>query len=88
MANRVKELGTPKILSASGALGGPGVTVMGFLCASSTSGTVKITSGATSGGSDVVAETPVTAGSWTPIPGIFLDGAYAVLTNCTGTFFL
>lgn len=88
MSNHVKELGTPKALSASGALGGPGVTCIGFLCATSSSGTMKITEGDVSGGSDVVLQISVTAGTFYRIPARFPKGAYAVLTNATGTFFL
>lgn len=82
---KVKEVGNPKPMSASGALAGAGANVIGFLCATSSSGTLEIKKDSASGTTLVLA-TPVTAGSFTPLAACFQDATYAVLTNCTGTF--
>jgi hypothetical protein len=87
LSNHVKEVWRPKPMSASGQLAERGGTCAGFLCATSTSGTVEIKATDASGATVIIA-TPVTAGSYTPMPSYFQDGAYAVLTNCTGTFFV
>ena len=84
---KVKEVGTPKPMSASGALVPAGGNVIGFLCATSSSGTVEIKADDASGATLIIA-TPVSAGSFTPFPSYFQTAAYAVLTNCTGTFFV
>jgi hypothetical protein len=74
-------------MSASGMLVERGGACAGFLCATSSSGTVEIKATDASGATVVIA-TPVTAGSYMPMPSRFDIGAYAVLTNCTGTFFV
>lgn len=83
---KVKEVWTPKPMTASGKISARGGKIGGFLCTSSTSGTVQITAGESSGGSTIVAEMSVTAGAYYPMPFECPEGAYAVLTNCAGTF--
>jgi hypothetical protein len=84
----VKEVWTAKPMDASGtlALVNQSSKVGGFLCTSSTTGTLQITEGEASGGADIVAEMSVTAGTWYPMPFHLPLGAYAVLTSCAGTF--
>lgn len=80
----VKEIWTPKPMSASGKLVAAGGHIGGFLC--TTDGTLKITAGETSGGADIVSQISVTAGTYYPMPFYCQTGAYAVLTSAAGTF--
>lgn len=85
MAMQVQEIFRHKLMTASGTLVGINGNVGGFLC--TTSGTLQITSGIASGGSDIVKAFDVTEGSWYPIPFKFPNGAYAVLGGgAEGTF--
>jgi hypothetical protein len=86
LSNHVKEVWTPKYMTASGPLVQRGGCCGGFLCSSSTSGTIAITSGTVSGGSTIVASLAVTAGQFVELGHYYQDGAYVTLTNCAGTF--
>ena len=86
MSSKVKEVWMPKPMTASGAITSRQGKIGGFLCTSSTSGTVQISAGEDGSGDDIVAEMSVTAGTYYPMPFYCADGAYAVLTNCAGTF--
>jgi hypothetical protein len=82
-----REVWSAKPLDASGALvPASGGAVGGFLCTSSTSGTLQITAGDASGGDDIVAEMSVAAGTYYRLGFYCPLGAYAVLTNAAGTF--
>lgn len=83
---QVKEVWTPKPMTASGTVVRQGMHMGGFLCTSSTSGTLQITAGEASGGAVIVDTMGVTAGTYYPMPFYCADGAYAVLTDCAGTF--
>lgn len=84
--SNVREVWGYKRMTASGQLVTMGGEIAGFFCTSSTAGTLQITSGEASGGADIVSSFPVEAGVWYPLPFRCPDGAYAVLTNCAGTF--
>lgn len=86
MSSRVKELFRPNPLTASGTITKAGGEVGGFLCTSSTSGTLQITDGEASGGATLVAAFPVVAGTYYKLGFYLQNGAYAVMTNCAGTF--
>ncbi len=83
---KVNEVWTAKPMTASGAVTLPGGKIGGFICSSSTSGTITITSGTVSGGSSILASTPVTAGEFLELGLYCPDGAYVAISNCTGTF--
>lgn len=80
----VKEIWTPKPMTASGKLVEAGRHIGGFLC--TTAGTLQITAGETSGGADIVAVFDVTEGTYYPLPFYCASGAYAVLASAQGTF--
>lgn len=86
MSSHIKEVWTPKPMTASGTITQAGGEIGGFLCSSSTSGTLVITAGIASGGASILASTPMVAGQFYPMKFYVQDGAYATLTNCTGTF--
>lgn len=86
MAQHVKELWRYKPMTASGELVPRDGKVGGFVCSTSTSGTIEITEGTTSGGASILASTVVTAGQFIELGYLLPKGAYATLTNCTGTF--
>jgi len=73
-------------MTASGKITDAGGKVGGFLCTSSTSGTLQITDGIASGGSTVLASMSVAAGTFYELGYYAQNGLYAVLTNCAGTF--
>jgi hypothetical protein len=81
----VREVWKPKRLAASGMIVERGRFMGGFFC--TTSGTLQITDGETSGGSDVVSSFSVTAGTYYPLPFYGQNGLYAVLGGgAVGTF--
>ena len=83
-----REVWSPKAMDASGVLiGETGGAVGGFLCTSSTSGTLQIIAGiASDGTTDIVAEMSVTARTYYRLGYYCSGGAYAVLTSAAGTF--
>ncbi len=83
---KVNEVWTPKYMDASGTLTLAGGKVGGFICSSSTSGTIEITDGIESGGDTIVEALPVTAGEFVELGLYLANGAYVTLTTCTGTF--
>jgi hypothetical protein len=86
MARATKELWRYQAMSASGPLAPRGGKVGGFVCSTSDSGTLKITAGEATGGATILASTTVTAGQYLELGFWLPDGAYATLTDCTGTF--
>lgn len=85
MADLIKENWKAKPMAASGELAPLNGKLGGFFCC--TDGTVEITEGVTSGGSDIVAEFPVVGGTWYRLPFDLLNGAYVTLGGgATGTF--
>lgn len=86
MAQHVKELWRYKPMTASGTLAPRDGKVGGFVCSTSSSGTLAISEGEASGGAAILATMAVTAGQFVELGFLLPQGAYATLTNCTGTF--
>lgn len=80
----VREVYTPKRMTASGTLVEIGGEIGGFLC--TTGGTLQITLGTTAGGADILSSISVVAGTYYPLGFRCPNGAYAVLTTAIGTF--
>ena len=86
MAQHVKELWRYKPMTASGTLATRDGKVGGFVCSTSTSGTIEITEGEASGGASILAAMAVTAGQFVELGFLLPKGAYVTMTDCTGTF--
>lgn len=84
---QVQQGGTPINLSSSGIISKAAGTMIGYHVNSTTSGTIVIRSGTTSGASAVTGTiTPVPG--FQAFPGTFPSGAYATLANTIDvTFF-
>lgn len=80
----VREVYTPKRMTASGTLVSFRGEVGGFFC--TTAGTLQITEGVDPGGVDILSSFSVTVGSYYPLGFRCHLGAYAVLTTAVGTF--
>ena len=80
----VREVYTPKRMTASGTLVSHRGEIGGFFC--TTSGTLQITDGTDPGGADILSSISVTAGTYYPLGFRCINGAYAVLTTAVGTF--
>jgi hypothetical protein len=80
----VREIWSPKTLTASGVIVDMDGALAGFLC--TTGGTVQITAGIASGGATIVPAFTAVAGTYYPMPFRMKDGAYAVLTTAQGVF--
>lgn len=78
--------GVPLHLAVSGAVKSTAGVLFGFLCETSTAGTIDLYDGTGTGGTHFLQAFPVSAGNFTPIPAGFTTGLYATLTNCTGCF--
>lgn len=84
MAGDVREIWSPKYMTASGAIVDINGSLGGFFC--STAGNVLITAGLNAGGATIVASFPAVAGTYYPLPFKCNTGAYAALTTAVGTF--
>jgi hypothetical protein len=73
-------------MTASGRLAPRNGKVGGFICSTSTSGTITITDGEAAGGASILAQTAVTAGQFLELGFDLPLGAYVTMANCTGTF--
>lgn len=84
MSNMVQESWSYKPLVASGQVAARDGQLGGFLC--STAGTVTVYDNAAATGNVMVANMPVTAGVYHPMPFSFTTGCYFVLAGgATGT---
>jgi hypothetical protein len=87
MAGVAGNFGVAVYLGSSGVVkNAPGV-LFGFLCSASSSGTIDLYDSTDTSGTHYVQGFPVTAGNFSVIPVAFAKGCYAVLANCSGTFF-
>lgn len=77
---QVQQAGTPILLTASGAVSNTGGTLIGFYCASTSSGTVVIREGG-SGGTAVSGTITPAAGSFHAFPAQFTGGCYFTIAN-------
>jgi hypothetical protein len=80
----VRELYTPKRMTATGMICAAGGSLGGFFC--TTGGTVQITVGEAAGGADMVSAFTAVAGTFYPLGFRCDTGAFAVLTTAIGTF--
>lgn len=79
--------GQAVVLSASGVVSAKPGTLIGYLPATSTSGTITLYDNASAAsGVKIVDTVPVAAGVFVPIPVGVSNGVYATLANTTGTF--
>jgi len=79
--------GAPKYLSASGVVNNKPGALIGFLCITSSSGTISLFDNATTNsGTNFLPTMSVTAGTYYPIPAAYTNGLYAILGG-TCTFF-
>ena len=87
MSSQIQQSGTPINLSSSGVVSLAGGTMIGYHVNSTTSGTIVIRTGSTSGSTAVTGTiTPVPG--FQAFPGAFPNGAYATLANTIDvTFF-
>ena len=83
MSSNVREIWSPKLMTASGCVVQENGALGGFFC--TTGGTVQITRGVIAGGADMVPSFTAVAGTYYPLPFICNTGAYAVL-GASGTF--
>ena len=80
MAAGLRTSGAPINLTASGVVSKAGGQLLGFYVNSTSSGTVVLRSGATSGASAVTGTITPSAG-WNPAPFDFPNGCYATIAN-------
>jgi hypothetical protein len=81
----VREIYTPKRMTANGMIVPIGGQIGGFFC--TTAGTLQITVGEASGGADMISSFSVAAGTMYPFNLYCETGAYAVLGGgAVGTF--
>jgi len=87
MANQVQQGGTPILLSSSGAVSIASGTMIGYHVNSTSSGTIVLRDGSTSGGTAVSGTITPSAG-FNDFPAYFPNGCYATLANTISvTFF-
>ena len=81
------EYGTPIAVSGTGTvMSGPGV-VVGFLCSTSSSGTITLRDGTSGSPTPFVAATNMTAATFYPLKMAFATGLHCTIGGtCTGTF--
>jgi hypothetical protein len=80
----VREVYTPKRMTASGTIVEFRGEIGGFFC--TTNGSLQITEGKDPGGADLLSTISVVAGTYYPLGFRCHTGAYAVLTTAVGTF--
>lgn len=74
-------------LASTGVVSAKPGLLIGYLPATSTSGSIALHDNASAAsGDNFIHTTPVTAGVFVPIPVGVSNGVYATLTNTTGTF--
>ena len=78
--------GLPAYENASATINPEAGVLFGFLCSTSSSGTIDLYDGLDTSGTHFVQGFTVTAGQFTPIPCAYKKGLYAGMANCTGTF--
>lgn len=80
MPNPVTETGTPKLLTESTTVRTGATQMLGFVCATTSSGTVVIHDAA--GATNAVSGTfTPTAGQWYPFPATLTTGLHIVIAN-------
>lgn len=79
MSVAVVEVGLPKNITATGQVYTGRCQLLGFMCSSSTSGTVKLWDNTSAAGTVIVDTVAVAAGTYYKVPSICINGIYATI---------
>jgi hypothetical protein len=84
-----QQFGKPFVASASGSILTTGGNILGFICASSSSGTLALYDNASAGsGNNILTTMNLVAGTYYPFPAKFGAGLYATFGGTASVTFL